>query len=247
MKTRARVVAVAVLSFAAFAQAEAQRSGDGYLFREPTARITIRGGYAQAMASSDIFEQVVTDLTLSKSDFGGLTAAAEMGFALTNRIEISFDASVMHSNTTSEFRKFVDNNDLPIEQKTAFTRVPLTANLRFYLTETGRSVGRLAWIPSHIVPWVGAGGGATWYRFRQEGDFIDFDTKNVFADQLESSAWAPTVQGMAGVDVSLSPSIALRGDARYLWAKGSLERDFRGFERIDLSGVSVTLGLTYRM
>lgn len=247
MKTRVRVAVLAALSLAAFAQAEAQRSGDGYLFREPTTRITVRGGYAQAMASSDIFEQVVTDLTLSKSDFGGLSAAAEMGFALTKQVELSFDVGVMHSSSKSEFRRFVDNNDLPIEQTTKFTRVPLTGNLRFYLTETGRSVGRLAWIPSHIVPWVGAGGGVTWYRFSQNGDFIDFDTKNVFADQLESSAWAPTVQGMAGVDVSLSPSVALRGDARYLWAKGEVGRDFRGFERIDLSGVSVTLGLTYRM
>lgn len=247
MNRRARLAVFAALSLAAMAPAEAQRTGDGYLFHKPSARISIRGGYAQAMAGSDIFDQVVTDLTLNKRDFNGLTFAGELGFPITSRLDISFDAGVSSSNARSEFRKFVDNKKLPIEQTTTFMRVPLTANLRYYLKETGRSIGKLAWIPSHIVPWVGAGGGATWYRFRQEGDFIDFATTNVFADELASAAWAPTVQGMAGVDVSLSPSFAITGDARYLWAKGTLERDFRGFDRIDLSGVSVTLGITYRM
>jgi hypothetical protein len=52
---------------------------------------------------------------------------------------------------------------------------------------------------------------------------------------------------MGGLDVSITPLLALRGEARYVWAKAPLGRDFSGFNRIDLSGVQGTLGLTFRL
>ena len=120
-------------------------------------------------------------------------------------------------------------------------------HLRFYLAQPGRSIGKLAWIPSKVVPWVGAGGGMMYYRFLQQGDFVDFKTTNVFPSSFESSDWTYTYQGMGGADISLSPHVALRADARYLWAKAQLSRSFTGFDRIDLSGAQATLGLTYRL
>ncbi len=67
-----------------------------------------------------------------------------------------------------------------------------------YLADPGRSIGRFAWIPNRFAPYVGAGGGAMWYRFRQEGDFIDFDTLKVFPDTFDSDGWTPTVHGVRG-------------------------------------------------
>ena len=227
--------------------AQAQRSGDGYLFHAPSVRLSLRGGYDHANANSEVFDQAVQDLSLNKSDFSGLTLGGEVAFALGSRVDISFDAGFSRASKGSDFRHFIDNNDLPIEQTTTFERVPLMGNLRFYLTPTGRNVGRLAWIPNKVVPWVGAGGGTMWYRFRQEGDFVDFQTSNVFTGEFKSDGWTPAVQGMGGVDVSITPLIALRGEGRYVWAKAPLGRDFTGFNRIDLSGVQGTLGLTFRL
>ena len=237
----------ALLAVGAATPLHAQRSGNGYLFGEPEARLTLRGGYAHATAGSDVFAQSIDLLTINKSDFSGLTMGAEAGVAFTSRLELSLDASFSHAAKGSEFRHFVDNNDKPIEQRTTFDRVPLTANLRFYLTEPGRSIGKLAWIPSKFVPWVGAGGGMMYYHFAQVGDFVNFKNGNVFPSNLDSSDWTGMVQGMAGADITLSPHVALRADARYLWAKAPLGPSFSGFDRIDLSGVQGTLGLTYRL
>ena len=237
----------ALFALGAGAPLHAQRSGDGYLFHEPQGRLTIRAGYDHANAGSDVFAQAINQLTINKRDFSGLTLGAEAGFALTSRLDLSADVSYSHAGRGSEFRKFVDNNDKPIEQNTSFDRVPLTANLRFYLSEPGRSIGKLAWIPSKVVPWVGAGGGMMWYRFRQQGDFVDFKTNNVFRSTFESSDWTGTLQGMGGADFSLSPRMALRADARYVWAGAQLNQAFSGFDRIDLSGVQGALGLTYRL
>jgi opacity protein-like surface antigen len=116
-----------------------------------------------------------------------------------------------------------------------------------YLTSPGRSIGRLAWVPARIAPFVGAGIGALRYDFHQFGDFIDFQDMAVFNAQFRSAGWTGVLFGRAGVDYSLSPHIALTAQGRYDWSKGAtLSRDFLGFYRIDLSGLSTTVGLTFR-
>jgi hypothetical protein len=244
-KTTLALATVLALGFAL--PAYAQHGGDGYLFHAPSVRLSLRAGYDHANANSDVFDQAVTDLSLNKKDFSGLTLGGEIAFALGSRFDLSIDGGYSRANKGSDFRHFIDNNNLPIEQTTTFERAPIMGNLRFYLTPTGRNVGRLAWIPNKVVPWVGAGGGTMWYRFRQQGDFVDFQTSNVFASSFSSTGWTPAAQGMAGVDVSITPLIALRGEGRYVWAKAPLGQDFSGFNRIDLSGVQGTLGLTFRM
>ena len=245
--TTYRTATIALVALGLAAPLHAQRSGDGYLFHEPGARLTVRGGYDHANAGSDVFAQAVDALTINKRDFSGLTVGGEASFSLASRLDLSVDVSFSRVSKGSEFRKFIDNNDKPIEQTTRFQRVPVTANLRFYLTEPGRSIGKLAWIPNKVVPWVGAGGGMMWYRFRQQGDFVDFRTSNVFRSDFDSSNLTGTLQGMGGADISLSPRMALRADARYVYAKAQLSRAFSGFDSIDLSGVQGTLGLTYRL
>jgi opacity protein-like surface antigen len=245
--SRTSLAVAAVLALGVAMPAHAQIGGNGYLFHAPNVRLSLRGGYDHANANSDLFEQAVQDLSLNKSDFSSLTVGFEAAFALSSRVDLSLDVGYSRSQHGSDFRHFIDNNDLPIEQTTTFERVPLMANVRVYLAPPGRSVGRLAWIPNKVVPFLGMGGGTMHYRFNQVGDFVDFQTTNVFPSEFNSAGWTPAWQGMGGVDVSITPLIALRGEGRYVWAKAPLGRDFSGFNRIDLSGVQGTLGLTFRL
>jgi len=97
-----------------------------------------------------------------------------------------------------------------------------------------------------VTPYVAAGGGITWYQFRQSGDFVDYKTLDVFGSTLESSQWAPSAYGAVGVDYALSARMALTGEARYDASSARMSSDFSGFNRIDLSGAVVTVGLTVR-
>ncbi len=237
----------AALALAAAPPLAAQGGGDGYLFHQPSVRIGIRGGYALATAGSDIFDEATQNFTLDKSAFSSFTAGAELGFRVGARTELGADVGVSNAVRGSEYRHFVDNNDQPIQQRTSFARVPVTMNLRYYLSPPGRAIGKLAWIPSHFVPWVGGGAGVMWYRFRQEGDFFYTSNNRVYNSAVSSDGVSPAVQGMGGVDVSITPAISLTGDARYLWARAPMGGDFRGYQKIDLSGVSMTLGATIRL
>ena len=129
---------IAAALLAAAAPASAQK-GDGYLFHKPDARLTVRLGYDHANANSDLFKQVTEDLTLSKKDFSGLTGGVEFALPVAERVEVSLDGGYSYSSKGSEFRHFIDNNDLPIEQTTTFQRVPITANVRIFLTSLTRA------------------------------------------------------------------------------------------------------------
>jgi len=160
-----------------------------------------------------------------------------------------FDGGYSSSTTPSEFRNFIDNNDQPIQQTTKYKRVPLTIGLKYYLTDRGRAVSDFAYIPSKYAPYLGVGAGTMYYRFQQSGDFVDFNTDDleIFSTALESNGWAPMAQGTAGMDFTIGPWLALTGEGRYQWARARLDPAvFEGFQKIDLSGFTGTVGFKVR-
>jgi hypothetical protein len=240
------VLHLAIATTAVSSALSAQSSGNGFLFGEPKGSIVFRGGYALATANSDLFSFTSRQLTLSRRDFSSPVVETDLAVRLAPRADVVLTASYAGINKGSEFRDFVDQSDNPIEQTTTFQRVPVTVALRGYLMSRGRSVGRFAWIPARFAPYVGAGAGMMWYRFRQQGDLIDFNTNDVFAATLESDGWTPAATATVGAEYTVSPRVALTAQGNYLWARGSLNGDFSGFNRIDLSGLSATAGLLVR-
>ncbi len=228
-----------------FAQTQGDR-GDGFLFNRPVFTFAFRGGYDRPTGGSDIYDFTTTQLTLGRSDFAALSYAFDVGVRLNDRVDLTLSGGEARRSTPSEFRKFVDNNDLPIEQVTSLRRVPLTVGVRYALTNPGERIGRLAWIPSRFTPWVGLGGGAMNYSFTQSGDFVDFETLNVFPKTYRSKGWAPMAFASLGADLSLNERFALTGDIRYSVARASLTGAFEGFDKIDLSGTAATMGFSVR-
>lgn len=244
---RCRIAAAFGLVASVVTPALAQRGGgDGFLFQPPTVSFGLRAGYDRAIASSDLFSFTTEHLTLGRGSFSSLSLAGDVGFRLTQTIDLTLGIAFAGTSAGSEFRDWVDNNDQPIRQTTTFRRVPLTASLKVFLVPRGQQVGSFAWVPSDYAVYVGGGVGLTWYRFRQNGDFIDFNTLRVFSDDFNSAKWTQSVHLMAGTERTMTNHLALAGEARYTWAKGPLENDFSGFHRLDLSGLSVMAGVSLR-
>lgn len=85
-----------------------------------------------------------------------------------------------------------------------------------------------------------------WATFEQEGEFVDFETLDIFADEFRSSGATATGHVMAGLDISLNKRFILTGEGRYSWASLELDRDFVGFEDLDLAGFRATVGISAR-
>lgn len=240
------LLAVALLGVSS---AFAQSTGDGFLFRAPRASISIRAGYDRAFAGGDLFSFVTSEMTLRRSDFGGFAIAGDLAGTVSPRVDVVIGVAWSGSRRASEYRNWWDNNDLPITQTTSLERAPVTASVKWYVRPRGRAVGSFAWVPARTTPYVGAGVGAMWSRFRQVGDFIDFGIVNnaVFRDNLSTKSWTFSAHAFAGVEMSLGPRTFLTTEARYTWAKPATGGDFVNYGLMDLSGLAVTAGFGMRM
>ena len=227
------------------ALAQQPQSPPDFLFGRSRGSVGVRGGWLFERAGSDLFQFVQDELTVDKNDFNAPTFAVDVGVALSSRADALFGFEFGSASTNSEYRAYVDNNRLPINQSTRLRQVNLTGGLKLALTPRGHEVSRLAWIPSTITPYLGGGGGALWYEFHQTGDFVDFLDLSVFTDTFRSSGWTPSAHVFGGVDVKVSRRLFLTGEGRYLWSRAELGRDFSGFEPLDLTGFKVTVGINY--
>jgi hypothetical protein len=90
----------------------------------------------------------------------------------------------------------------------------VTGGVKIFVLSPGRSVGRFAWVPARYVPYLGAGAGLMYYRFRQTGDFIDFDSLGVFPDTFVSRGWEPAYHAYGGLEMTLAPRVVLSTEAR---------------------------------
>lgn len=227
-------------------EAGAQLNGNGYLFGRPTGTFTLRAGYDRPNAQGSVYDEFADRLTLGRGSYGGGAVNAELAFTVADRIDLAIGGGYARSERDSEFREFVNQDDSPIRQTTSLRRLPLTAGAKFYLTPRGRSIGRLAWIPSRFSPYVGGGGGAVYYRLQQNGSFVDANTSAIFPATLRSTGWAASAYGAAGAEIGLSTRFVLSTELRYTAARGALRGDFVDFDRISLSGIGLTAGAGIR-
>lgn len=217
-----------------------------FLFGRPTVTLGLHGGWSMPVQSSEIFEFVREELTVDPGAFDSFTFGGEVSWRWTERLDLSVTLEHASASVPSEFRDWVDLEDRPIEQTTSLRRVPFTLSLKAYLMERGRRISELAWIPRDWSPYVGAGAGVLWYDFEQEGDFVDFETLDIFRDRFSSEGAVPTAHVLAGLQYSLSERFVVRGEYRYAWASAELSDDFVGFEPLDLGGGRITVGAAVR-
>ena len=238
------VVCALVLSVAeAAAQPAIPQPAPDFFIGEPHFSVGVRGGWTFARGGSDWYDFVTDTLTLEDRDFDRPTVAFDFGVAATQQLEVVASLDFGRSTTLSEYRHFVDNFRLPIEQVTELRQTNLSGGVKFYLVDRGRPVGRLAWVPRSVVPFVGGGAGVLWYHMKQHGDFVDYVDYSVFPDLFESSGAAPSGHVFGGVDWRMWRRLYATFEVRHLWAAGDLGPQWIDFDSIDLAGTRVSAGI----
>ena len=216
-----------------------------FLFGRPSATLGIRGLWVNTRGDSDIFSFLTETLTLEKTAFRQKGVAFDVGLPVSSQINAVAGLEYASANTSSEDRKFVEDDGNPIEQRTSLTQFNLTGSFELALLPRGRPVGQFVWIAAPVTPYVGGGAGLLWYRLEQTGDFVDaLDPElTIFTAQLFSEGWALSSHVFTGADIKISRRIFLTGEARYVWASAPMNLDYTGFEPIDLSGLRVSGGI----
>ena len=222
------------------------QGGPGFLFKQPTVTLKFETGYGVQLAGSEIFDFTRRELTVGRRDFDGPYIGGELAFRATERWDVALGVGFVQSSVASEFRDWVDLDDNSIEQVTELRTVPVTVSAKYYFADRGRSVGRFAWVPNTLTPYVGAGVGFVHYRFEQAGDFVDFETLDIFYDRFVSEGETVLFRGLAGVSLSIGKQFELSGEARYEYASPDMGPDFEDFDPLDLSGFKGVVGIAVR-
>ena len=113
-----------------------------FFFGRPKATVGVRGNWLFARAKSDWYSFVTDQLLVDKKDFNAPGIATDVGFAVSRRAEAVVGVEFNQAKKDSEYRNFVDNNRLPINQSTRLNVVHATGGIKYALVDRGRAIGR---------------------------------------------------------------------------------------------------------
>jgi hypothetical protein len=248
---KSSLVAALALSLVAPVVASAQ-GGPGFLFSRPKVSLIVKGGYALPTTGGELFDFATDEFiplgadTLSSLSFDAPYLAGEINFRPWDRWDVGLGVGWTRSRALTEYRRWIDADDGPIEQETTFQVVYSTLGIKYALRERGRQIGRLAWVPSRVTPWVGAGIGVSAYKFTQVGDFVDTETLEIFSDALETSDEGLILYGSLGADMTLVKNAIVTAEVRYSYSSADVDGSYLYFNDIDLGGLQFMVGLGFQ-
>lgn len=199
--------------------------------------IELRLGGFDPRGDSDLFDDVGELYAVRPRDFRGFTGGIEYSLGVGDHVELGFHLDGYGRTVTSSYRDFEAEDGSPIFQDLRLNVVPLGATVRFL------PAGRRA----RVSPYVAAGADIFFYKYEEQGEFIDF-----FSDGLDISSDAFVSEGAtggfhvaAGLRVPVSHDFSVTGEVRYQQARTRMNDDFSQNE-LDLSGTSATVGVHLR-
>ncbi len=192
--------------------------------------------FDRGSVSNDVLSENRSFLVFDIDDFDGASIGGEWLIPLGDFFEAGAGISYYQQTVPSFYRDFEDPDGTEIDQDLQLRQVPLAFTFR--VLPLGQS--------SPFQPYFGGGLGVVNWRYREQGEFIDFNADGeIFEDTFEASGSAvgPVVLGgirFAGRNASAG------GEIRYQKADGDLPNDFAG-SRIDLGGwtYNFTVGVRF--
>lgn len=204
-------------------------------YDDRTHTLRIRGGIFEPDGESRYWEESALDFTGGPEDFEDAILGADYRLGLSGRLGLLVSVNGYSGSSDRTYLDFVDNFGDEIAHEATLDIASVTAGLTLHLA------------PRHfaVQPYVGAGGGLYAWELQESGDFIDFgfDPPDVFSDTFISEGTATGYFFLAGVDVPLTPNVALFAEGRWHRVEDELADDFEGFGDIDLSGRAITGGV----
>jgi len=225
------LVALAILAVAlpAAAQSYGPRTDNALRFRVGVFTPDAESAYWND--SFDVF-------TGNKDDFEDTAVGIDFRYGLTARSGLLFSADAYEGQQDQVYRDFVDEAGFDILHTTTLNVASVTA--AYTLDFAGSR--------SAVVPYAGIGGGVYLWELEETGDFIDFAPLDpvifatTFKDDGETWGWF----WLAGVKFNVSPRWDLFVEGRWTHADDELSGDFEGLGNLDLSGRSITGGVSWK-
>ena len=218
-------VVVAALSFwfgtSAWAQQSSLSLNLGYF--------AVRG--EDTRISDDVISENLSLFAFDLDQFNNASVGAEWLVGLGEYVEAGFGVGFYQQTVLSVYDDFVNDDGTEIPQDFKLRVTPVTATARFF------PFGQR----SAVQPYAGAGVGFFNWRYSEVGEFIDFNTFDVFRDRFVATGNDVGAVYLGGVRVLAGSRFAVGVEVRYQDVQGVVGID-QGFldERIDLGGLTTS-------
>lgn len=241
---------VAPVALAAFAGAAEQpprrggfpaRGGQGAAAGEPRVALSFHGSIRYLTEiTSDLFEANEADFGVTPAGEADGGFGLEIGYTPHARLDLFFGAEWSESAYDSSYLEytFEDGSEIVHTTFTELTDLDLGVRFRFLGPDAAAR------------PYVSAGVSGNFYRYAEDGDFVDTETSDIFYDRFEERHLRPGFFLGAGFDYAMTRGPRSRLDlfveGRYS-AYGGRHRDgFDGFGPIESHWVAARLGFRFR-
>jgi hypothetical protein len=202
--------------------------------------VSVRGGEFRLAGNSEAFRLFDQALTAGTAQLAPRVAGAEIQVRVWRSLSAVAGAETGNRTAASFSRVAPATSSTPVAQRTSFDLSSVQyAGVQWQAWQwqrSGQSVERL-----RVV--LGGGLGQARYALRQWGNFVDVTRQVEFSDDLESNGRGSFRYLSAKLEVPVSRRIAMQGDVRHHSGRASMNGDFRTFDRLDLGGTRLGLGV----
>ena len=174
-------------------------------------------------------------LAFDIKDFKGLTFGAEWTAGLGEFLEAGIGVGYYQHRVPSVYYDWVNSNGSEIVQGLDLRIVPLSATVR--ILPFGKH--------NPIQPYVGGGFAVYFWRYEEDGQFVDFKDNSIFTGSYVGTGTAIGPVVVAGLRAQAARQIDIGFEFREQWGQGDLPAGFLD-NKIDLGGYSLLGTLRYR-
>ena len=214
----------------------------GLLLAAPAAMagggLDVRVGAFLPEAKGNIFADTQELFGTKKGDWQGVSGGVDFNLGLGSNVELGFGIDAYSRALDTFYVDFERPSGDDINQTLKLTVVPLSVSLKLVANNRRGA----------LSPYLMVGADAYFWEYEEDGDFIDFHSPDleIGSDFFKSSGVAPGFHVGAGLRVPVGDDIKITGEARYHFAREvGMDDDFSR-NRIDVSGLAVTVGVNVR-
>lgn len=198
-------------------------------------RFNLKLGLMQPTLDSDLWEINMENLAFNKQDMLDILYGVEAEFYLGRLFSVFIEGSTYQKSVSSLYRDWEHEDGTPINQSFSLRITSLEAGFKIYPLGRGK----------RFFPYLGAGTGVYAWRYVQWGEFIIFPDLNIQEGYAETNTYTFGFNARVGMGFKFNQAFGIFIEAKYHWLKGQLSGFFEGFEKLDLSGFTTSLGFTF--
>ncbi len=181
------------------------------------------GGFRTLQIESQLFDSNEVDFGITDKDFASGRFGFELDYALLPMVEILVGFDTGSGETDGNYLDLVYEDGSEIEHSASLDMTEYLLGVRIRPRPEQR-----------LSPYVVAGLSLAGYRYSETGEFVDFETSDIFYDEFEERLSLPGFFVGAGLDFAIAQlpfgrRIDLFGEFRYARGGGEHEDGFAGF------------------